>query len=56
MTGRTVAPMRAIRLTYGLLLRQLVTRGRVVALLAVGAAVAAICAAVRTRGAPASRP
>ncbi len=46
MTGRHVAPMSAIRLTYGLLLRQLVTRGRVIALLAVGAAVAAISAAV----------
>ena len=46
MSDRSVPPMTAIRLTYGLLLRQLVTRGRVLALLAVGAVVAAISAAV----------
>lgn len=46
MNERTVAPVAATRLTYGLLLRQLVTRGRVLALLAVGAVVAAISAAV----------
>ena len=43
---RSVSPTSAIVLTYGLLLRQLVTRGRVLALLAVGAAVAGIAAAV----------
>jgi ABC-2 type transport system permease protein len=37
---------RAISLTYGLLLRQLITRGRVLALLAVGAAVAIVAAAI----------
>lgn len=46
MSDRSVAAGHAIRLTYGLLLRQLVTRGRVLALLAVGAVVAAISAAV----------
>lgn len=46
MNERVVAPLRAIRLTYGLLLRQLVTKGRVIALLAVGGVVAAISAAV----------
>ena len=45
-TERSVSPPAAIGLTYGLLLRQLVTRGRVLALLAVGAAVAGISAAV----------
>ena len=42
----SVAPARAIRLTYGLLLRQLLTVGRVLALLAVGATVALVALAV----------
>ena len=46
MSGRSVAPGAAIGLTYRLLLRQLVTRGRVLALLAVGLAVAAVAWAV----------
>ena len=46
MSGRSVAPGEAIALTYHLLLRQLVTRGRVLALLAVGLAVAAVAWAV----------
>lgn len=46
MSGRSVAPFAAIGLTYRLLLRQLVTRGRVVGLLAVGLAVAAVAWAV----------
>ena len=49
---RSVPPMTAIGLTYGLLLRQLVTRGRVLALLAVGAAVAGIAAAVGASDTP----
>ncbi|MEZ5296876.1 MAG: hypothetical protein R2697_11585 [Ilumatobacteraceae bacterium] len=44
--ARSVAPIAAIVLTYRLLLRQLVTRGRVLALLAVGLAVAAVAWAV----------
>lgn len=43
---RSVSPTAAIQLTYGLLLRQLVTRGRVLALLAVGLVVAGIAWAV----------
>ena len=46
MSGRSVPPVAAIVLTYRLLLRQLVTRGRVLALLAVGLAVAAVAWAV----------
>lgn len=46
MSGRSVSPVAAIGLTYRLLLRQLVTRGRVLALLAVGLAVAAVAWAV----------
>ncbi|MEO6571671.1 MAG: hypothetical protein ABIO83_08995 [Ilumatobacteraceae bacterium] len=46
MDARTVSAGAAMRLAYGLLLRQLVTRGRVLALLAVGAVVAVIAAAV----------
>lgn len=42
----SVAPARAVGLTYGLLLRQLVTRGRLLALLAVGLAVVAVAWAV----------
>lgn len=42
----SVPAARAISLTYGLLLRQLVTRGRVLALLAVGAVVAIVAAAI----------
>ena len=46
MSGRSVSPVAATGLTYRLLLRQLVTRGRVLALLAVGLAVAAVAWAV----------
>lgn len=46
MSGRSVSPAAAIGLTYRLLLRQLVSRGRVLALLAVGLAVAAVAWAV----------
>ena len=46
MSVRSVSPGAAIALTYRLLLRQLVTRGRVIALLAVGMAVAAVAWAV----------
>lgn len=46
MSGRVVSPVAAIGLTYRLLLRQLVSRGRVLALLAVGLAVAAVAWAV----------
>ncbi|HEY5663542.1 MAG TPA: hypothetical protein VIS05_05855 [Ilumatobacter sp.] len=42
----TVAPFAALRLSYGIVLRQLVTRGRLVALAVVGLAVAAISLAV----------
>ncbi len=45
-TARTVAPLDAIRLTFGLLARQLITRGRVLALLAVGVLVVVVAAAV----------
>ena len=46
MSGRSVSPAAAVGLTYRLLVRQLVTRGRVLALLAVGLAVAAVAWAV----------
>jgi ABC-2 type transport system permease protein len=42
----SVAAPRAVALSYGLLLRQLVTRGRLLALLAVGVAVAGVAWAV----------
>lgn len=42
----SVAPGRAVGLTFGLLLRQLVNRGRLLALLAVGLAVVAVAWAV----------
>lgn len=42
----TVAPMRALTLTYRVVLTQLVTRGRLAALLLVGAVVAVVAAAV----------
>lgn len=42
----SVSPARAVSLTYRLLLRQLVTRGRLLALLAVGIAVAGVAWAV----------
>ena len=45
MSG-SVSPVTAIRLTYGLLLRQLLTVGRVLALLAVGVTVALVALAV----------
>jgi len=45
-TARTVAPLDAIRLSFGLLARQLITRGRVLALLALGALVVVVAAAV----------
>jgi ABC-2 type transport system permease protein len=43
---RTVASLSAMRLSYGLLLRQLITRGRIVALLLVGVVIAVVAAAV----------
>ena len=46
MSTRSVGAGRAISLTYGLVIRQLVTRGRVIGLLVVGAMVVAIAAAV----------
>jgi ABC-2 type transport system permease protein len=46
MSGGSVAPLAAVRLVYGLILRQLVTRGRLVALLLVGVVVGAVAAAV----------
>jgi ABC-2 type transport system permease protein len=45
MSG-VVSPARAMRLSYGIVLRQLVTRGRLAALLLVGAAATAIAVAV----------
>jgi ABC-2 type transport system permease protein len=45
MSG-TVSPMSAVRLSYGIVLRQLVTRGRIAALVLVGAVTAAIAIAV----------
>ncbi len=41
-----VPPVRAVRLSYGIVLRQLVTRGRIAALVLVGAVVIAIAIAV----------
>lgn len=46
LAGRSVTASRAVALTYRLLLRQLVTRGRLAALLAVGTAVAGVAWAV----------
>jgi ABC-2 type transport system permease protein len=46
MSGRSVGPVTAIRLSYQLLVRQLITRGRVIALLAVGLGVVAVAWAV----------
>ncbi len=46
MSGRPVPAGRAIQLTYGLVVRQLVTRGRLIALILVGAIIAAVAAAV----------
>jgi len=46
MSGRSVGPVSAIRLSYQLLVRQLITRGRVIALLAVGLGVVAVAWAV----------
>ncbi|NIR36603.1 MAG: hypothetical protein GWN79_08270 [Actinobacteria bacterium] len=46
MTGPRVTPVAAIALIHRLLLRQLVTRGRLFALAAIGAAVAVVAAAV----------
>lgn len=46
MSDRHVPPVTAIRLSYGLLLRQLVTRGRLLALLTIGAVVAVVAGAV----------
>lgn len=45
-TTATVAPMRALSLTYRVVLTQLVTRGRLAALLLVGVVVAIVAAAV----------
>lgn len=45
-SGAHVAPASAMQLTYGLLLRQLVTRGRLAAMILVGAAIAAVAWAV----------
>ena len=50
--SRVVAPIEAIRLTYGIVLRQLVTRGRLVALALVGAVVAGVSIAVGVAGDP----
>lgn len=41
-----VSPLAALRLVYGLILRQLVTRGRLIALLLVGVVVGGVAAAV----------
>lgn len=43
---RLVAPGRAMRLGYGIVLRQLITRGRIAALVIVGAVVTAVAIAV----------
>lgn len=45
MTG-VVSPGRAVRLSYGIMVRQLITRGRVAALVLVGAVVTAVAVAV----------
>ncbi len=44
--SRVVAPGRAMRLSYGIVLRQLITRGRIAALVLVGAVVTAVAFAV----------
>lgn len=44
--SRVVAPGRAMRLSYGIVLRQLITRGRMIALVMVGLVVTAVSAAV----------
>lgn len=44
--SRHVSPLRAIGLTYGIVLRQLITRGRMLALVGVGAVVTAVSVAV----------
>jgi ABC-2 type transport system permease protein len=44
--SRNVSAARAVRLTYGIVLRQLITRGRIAALVAVGAVVTGIAIAV----------
>ncbi len=44
--SRVVAPGRAMRLSYGIVLRQLITRGRIVALALVGLVVTGVAAAV----------
>lgn len=49
MSG-SVAPVRAIGLAYRIVLRQLVTRGRIAALFMVGAVVTAVAVAVGTAG------
>lgn len=46
MRAGSVSPFEAFRLAYGLVLRQLVTRGRVAALLLVGVVVAVVAGAV----------
>lgn len=46
MNGPSVSPLHAFRLTYRVVLAQLVTRGRVLALTLVGAVVAVVAAAV----------
>ncbi|MEM9749076.1 MAG: hypothetical protein AAF945_20480 [Actinomycetota bacterium] len=46
MSGGSVAPGRAMALTYGLVVRQLVTRGRLFALAAVGVVMVIVAAAV----------
>ncbi len=45
-TSRTVPPLTALTLTYGIVLRQLVTKGRITALLMVGVVVAVVAGAV----------
>ena len=44
--ARTVPPLSAIAITYGIVLRQLVTKGRIIALLLVGVLVAVVAGAV----------
>ncbi len=46
MSGRPVGSLDAVRLTYGIVVRQLVTRGRLIALVIVGAAVAVVAGAI----------
>ena len=52
MNTAVVNPTETISLTYGLLVRQLVTRGRVIALLVVGLVVAAVAFAVGSSDGP----